>query len=94
MSIKCFPVTIRSPEHLHHFIVEIKNNLSDEMNNYTNVKGGMTDWKYFMDKPLFKNFITYLINKHQLTNPDIFQYFLQKYEVKDAWGNEIKKETV
>jgi len=91
LSIKCFPVTIPCPEHLHHFIVEIKNNLSDEMNNYTNVKGGMTDWKYFMDKPLFKNFITYLINKHQLTNPDIFQYFLQKYEVKDAWGNEIKK---
>ena len=69
----------------------IKNNLDPDMKNYTNVKGGMTDWKYFIDKPLFKNFIVYLINKHQVTHPNIFEYFLEKNTIQNAWGNEIKK---
>jgi len=61
------------------------------MENYTNVKGGMTHWKYFLDKKEFKNFTYYLINKHQTSNPGIFQYFFEKNTFKDAWGNEIKK---
>lgn len=35
------------PELIHQFIMEIKNNLNSNMENYTNVKGGMTDWTYF-----------------------------------------------
>ena len=76
---------------VNNLIIEIKNNLDLKMENYTNVKGGMTDWNYFIDKPLFKNFLIYLINKHQTTRPDIFEYFLEKYVISNAWGNEIKK---
>ena len=79
------------PEIIHNFIIDIKSNLNPELKNYTNVKGKMTDWTYFIDKPDFVNFITYLINKYQNTHPNIFEHFLQKKTVGDAWGNEIQK---
>jgi len=78
------------PEIIHNFIIAIKSNLDPKMENYSNVKGGMTDWHYFLDKPEFNNFITYLINKYQTTQPDLFEYFLEKKYIRDAWGNEIK----
>ena len=78
------------PEIVHNFILDIKNNLDSNMQNYTNVKGGMTNWNYFLDKDNFKNFFIFLINKHQTTHPEIFQYFLEKNTVSNAWGNEIK----
>jgi hypothetical protein len=76
---------------INNLIIDIKNNLDPSMKNYTNVKGGMTNWNYFIDKPLFKNFMVYLINKHQVTHFDIFEYFLEKNTIENAWGNEIKK---
>jgi hypothetical protein len=76
---------------INNLIIDIKNNLDSNMENYTNVKGGMTDWHYFIDKPLFKNFMVYLINKHQKSHSNIFEYFLEKNTIKEAWGNEIKK---
>ena len=79
------------PDKVHNMILEIKNNLDPKMDNYTAVKGGMTDWRHFVDNDLFKNFFTFLINKHQLTHPEIFAYFLEKSLIIDAWGNEIKK---
>ena len=79
------------PDIINNLMINIKNNLNPNMKNYTNVKGGMTDWDYFLDKPEFINFITFLINKHQTTHPHIFQYFLQRKKIVNAWGNEIKK---
>ena len=79
------------PDIIHNFIISIKNNLNPKMKNYTNVKGGMTDWNYFIDKPEFINFMTFLINKHQTTHPSIFKHFLEKKNIEEAWGNEIKK---
>jgi hypothetical protein len=79
------------PEIIHSLILEIKNNLSEKMEGYTNVKGGMTDWKFFNENPIFKNFFIYLLNRHQLTHPNIFEYFLEQKTVTAAWGNEIKK---
>ena len=78
------------PDVIHNLILKIKNNLKPEMENYTNVKGGMTDWDYFVDKPEFINFISYLINTYQTIHPDIFEYFLERKTIKEAWGNEIK----
>jgi len=80
------------PEKIHNFILEIKNNLDPKMKNYTNVKGGMTNWDFFKNKKEFNDFIIYLINKHQNSHPHIFEYFLEKYFIENAWGNEIKKE--
>jgi quercetin dioxygenase-like cupin family protein len=79
------------PDQIHNFILEIKSNLDPKMKNFTNVKGNMTDWNYFVDKPEFVNFMTYLINKYQTTHPHIFEHFLQKNTVHNAWGNQIKK---
>ena len=79
------------PDVIHNLIISIKNNLDPKMKNYTNVKGGMTDWDYFLDKPEFVNFITYLINKYQNTHPEIFKHFLERRDIVNAWGNEIKK---
>jgi len=79
------------PDIIHNFILDIKNNLNVEMANHTNVKGGMTSWTHFLDNDNFKNFIIHLINTHQTTNPNIFQYFLERNYVSEAWGNEIKK---
>ena len=41
------------PEKLHNFILQIKNNLNKEMDSYTHVQGGMTDWKYFKMNKIF-----------------------------------------
>ena len=60
------------------------------MKNYTNVKGGMTDWNYFLDKPEFNEFMAYVINKHQTTHSNLFEYFFEKNMVINSWGNEIK----
>jgi len=79
------------PEIIHNLLMEVKSNLDPEMKNYTNVKGGMTDWLYFLDKPYFVNFMTYLINKHQLTHSEMFTHFFEKRTVQEAWGTEIKK---
>ena len=79
------------PDVIHNLIMSIKSNLDPNMDNYTNVKGGMTNWNYFLDKPEFVNFISYLINKYQNTHPNIFKYFLERKTIENAWGNEIKK---
>ncbi len=79
------------PDRVHNMILEIKNNLDPNMNNYTAVKGGMTNWKHFIGNNLFEDFFRFLINKHQTTHPDIFAYFLERSRVIDAWGNEVKK---
>jgi len=78
------------PEIIHSFILDIKNNIDQEIKNYTNVKGGMTSWYHFLDNNNFKNFFTYLINTHQSTQPHLFKFFLERYKVNNAWGNEIK----
>jgi len=79
------------PDRIHNFILQIKNNLDPKMKNFTNVKGNMTDWNYFIDKPEFVNFMTYLINKYQTTHSNIFKHFLQRKTIHNAWGNQIKK---
>ena len=79
------------PDIIHNLIMSIKSNLDPNMDNYTNVKGGMTDWNYFLDKPEFVDFTSYLINKYQNIHPDIFKYFLERKTIENAWGNEIKK---
>ena len=79
------------PDILINLINQIKNNINPNLENYTHIKGNMTDWNYFLDKPEFKNFISYLINKHQTTHPFVFQYFLQKMTIENCWGSEIKK---
>ena len=76
---------------LHNFILEIKNNISKDLSNYTNVKGNRTPWNHFINNSLFNNFISYFINKHQSSHPDLFQYFFSKNTIENAWGNEIKK---
>ena len=78
------------PDIVHNFILDIKNNLDPNKENYTNVQGGMTSWLHFLDNDNFKQFFTYLINKHQTTQPSLFKYFLERYEITNAWGNEIK----
>jgi|TARA_E500000318_G_C3447853_1_gene167649 hypothetical protein len=79
------------PDAIHNFMIDIKCNLDPAMENYSNVKGGMTDWNYFVGKPEFNKFMTFLINKHQISHPNIFQHFFEKHDVGNAWGNEIKK---
>ena len=78
------------PHVIHNFILDLKNNLDPTMKNYTNVKGGMTHWDHYVDNENFNGFIAFLINTHQTTHPKIFEYFLEKNVVSNAWGNEIK----
>ena len=79
------------PEVIHNLILDIKNNLKEDMNGYTNVKGGMTDWCHFLQNKFFIDFISFMINKHQTSHSDLFQHFFEKFTVANAWGNEIKK---
>jgi len=79
------------PEIIHNFIMEIRNNLKKDMKGYTNVKGGMTSWIHFLNNPSFNKFISFIINKYQISHPNMFEYFFEKYVITNAWGNEIKK---
>ena len=68
----------------------IKTNI--KARNVTNVQGGMTDWKYFNDKPEFQRFLNYIVKKHQNINP-LFnkEIWYSNSPTIDAWGNELKK---
>tara|TARA_R100001443_G_C3305771_1_gene166466 strand:- start:174 stop:773 length:600 start_codon:yes stop_codon:yes gene_type:complete len=78
-------------ENIHNLIINIKNNINKDMTNYTNVKGNMTSWDHFIKDPIFNHFLSYIINKNQISQPDLFKHFFSKNTIKDAWGNEIKK---
>lgn len=78
-------------EDIHNMILEVKKNIKEKESYSTNVKGGKTEWEAFIDHPFTKKFFTYCINKHQLSNPELFSYFLDRRRLVNAWGNEIKK---
>ena len=75
---------------IHNFIMEIKKNIDEKTSYATNVKGGMTDFNYFLGHPLFNKFMTYVINTNQMSNPSLFQHFFDRKIIQNAWGNEIK----
>ena len=87
ISIGVYPVV----EDLHNLMLAVKNNIHPDVSYATNVKAGMTDWYFFLNDPLFIKFLNYLINTHSLSDPDKFQYFYDRYTIREAWGNEIKK---
>ena len=78
------------PEIINYFIIKIKKNINPNMSYLTNVKGGMTDWEQFKTDKNFINFRNYLINKYQISHPEMFQYFLEKHTIRQVWGNEMK----
>lgn len=78
-------------EDLHNMILEIKNKINKKDSYSSNVKGGKTGWNEFVNHPFTKKFFTYCINQHQSTNLDLFKFFNEKKEIKNGWGNEIKK---
>ena len=68
----------------------IKTNITGR--NVTNVQGGMTDWKYFNDKPEFQRFLNYIIKKYQNINPLFYkEKWYSNNPIINAWGNELKK---
>lgn len=79
------------PEVIHNLIIDIKNNINKDMTGYTNIKGGMTSWDFFINKPIFDKFISYVINKNQISYPNLFEHFYSKNTIFEAWGTEIKK---
>lgn len=78
-------------EDIHNLIIEVKNNISEKQSYATNVKGGKTDWGYFINNKIVTKFINFCINKHVLSNPDLFKFFYERKTIKNAWGNELKK---
>jgi len=95
--IVTYPRTIQISHGVYDNIVDMMNMctmIAQNLNatELTNVYGGKTSWGFFNDKPEFKRFIDYVVNKHQNSNP-----FFNKnnwYDKKisyDSWGNEIKK---
>lgn len=79
------------PDQIHNLIIEIKKNITENNSYASNVKGGKTDWMCFVNHPLITKFINHCINKHQTSNPSLFEFFYDKKTIINAWGNEIKK---
>ena len=71
--------------------LEIKNNISKDTSYATNVKGGMTKWTFFINRPHFSKFLEYVRCHHFVSNPEIFEDFYKKAQIKAAWGNELRK---
>ena len=78
------------PEEIHNIMIKIKNKISKENSYATNVKAGMTGWQDFINEPFTTKFINYCINKHQVSNPNLFKFFYETKTIVDAWGNEVK----
>jgi hypothetical protein len=78
-------------EDIHNLMMLVKNNLNPNVSYSTNVKGGMTGWKFFLNDPLFIKFLNFLINTHQEADPLKFRHFYERYTISAAWGNQIKK---
>jgi len=78
------------PEDIHNLIMLVKNNLSEKLEKATNVYGGMTDWTFFINDPIFVKFLSWFINTHQISNPTLRNFHEFKM-LKEAWGNELKK---
>ena len=78
-------------EDIHNFTMEVKKNLNEEESYSTNVKGGKTEWTIFNDHPLTTKFINFCINKHQLSNTDLFEFFYERKTISNCWGNELGK---
>ena len=79
------------PDQIENLKIEIKNNLKEDMEQATYVRGKMTDWDYFINNPLTTKFLNYCINEHQLTNQVLFRYFYDRQVVLNMWGNELSK---
>lgn len=78
------------PDIINNMIISIKNNIDPDISYGTNVKANMTAWNHFINDNLFSKFLTHVINTHQISHPDYFQYFLERYHITNAWGNEVK----
>ena len=79
------------PEIIHDFIMDIKSNLKPDLENFTYVEGQMTDWCHFINKTNFNTFMTFLINKHQISHPFLFEYFKERIHILNAWGTKTSK---
>jgi len=78
-------------ESINNLLIQIKNNISEKDSYASNVKGRKTSWDFFVNHEITNNFLNYCINKHVLSNPNLFRYFYERKTVLDAWGNELKK---
>ena len=78
------------PDKINNFIIDIKNNLLEDLEAKTHVKGRMTDWTFFTKNKNFNEFINYIINVNQPSSPDLFKYFYQKKYIPEAWGVQLK----
>lgn len=76
---------------IENFKIQIKNNINDEISYKTNVKGGMTDWRFFVDKDIFIRFMNFVINQNKKLDSKLFHNFDETCSIRDAWGNALKK---
>jgi hypothetical protein len=75
---------------MHNMCTMISQNI--DKSEITNVYGGKTPWGFFNDKPEFKRFIDYLVQKHQTSNVFLNKKNWYSKNISfDSWGNEIKK---
>tara|TARA_R100001509_G_C4837681_1_gene205447 strand:+ start:149 stop:745 length:597 start_codon:yes stop_codon:yes gene_type:complete len=79
------------PEDIHNLIMDVKKNINEEDSYASNVKARKTGWKEFINHPLITKFINHCINKHQVSNQDLFKHFYERKTIDDCWGNEIRE---
>ena len=65
----------------NYFIDKIENNLSNKVSYATNVKGGMTDWKFFNKDLKFHEII---LESQRVLKVE------QKVKIMDSWGIKIE----
>ena len=52
------------PDKINNFIIDIKNNLLEDLEAKTHVKGRMTDWRFFTKNKNFNEFINIFRHAH------------------------------
>lgn len=73
-----------------NMITMIKGNIKGRKES--NVRGGMTDWRFFNDKPEFQRFLNYIVKQN--THSNFFfnkeTWYTNTLNIT-AWGNELVK---
>ncbi len=79
------------PEDIHNLIILIKSNIDEKTSYSCNVKARRTDWDFFINHFITNKFLTFCVNKHQVSNPEMFKYFYDRKKILNCWGNEMRK---
>jgi len=83
--ITFYQIKIEEEFNSSYLVDQIEKNINQELSFQTNVKGSMTDWRFFLRDKYFTNLLKTFLEKNKIE-------FNQPLALEDAWGIKIEPE--